>query len=519
MSDTDLIKKSVTAGDYAPNPYAGPSGLMFFYPTAYSGPQYAPLPAWWSVRRDFALRATVHRESMWASAIYKAITKTAALGWEIQDSTDSKLRTKRGQDIYLTALAGMHRGWVPFVSMHLRDYLLTDNDAFVEIIRASSAAGSRIMGIAHLDGARCTRTGDADIPVLYSDRLGKLHEMKWYQVMSFADMPDPSETWNGVGLCAASRAFLTIAKLAALEQYVYEKAAGDGATELTFIKGISASSMESAILTADGEQKRKGAAYYKGKIVVPVMGDTSLEEVTIPLKNVPDGFDAKQERDNAYVIYANAIGVPVQDIQPLSGQGLGTGAQTIVLAEDAEGMGLASWRNDWNHKQNEYILPDTTTFSWSNRHDTRDQKADAEVKNLYADAILKLVGNPTAPGVVTNAQGLNLAVDWSVVPAEYMPSSEDATPGGVLGDDDKPTAPVQLTLPLVTPPAPVAPVPAAPVTKAQRRANRQRWDGHQWVPDPPVTKVTKDTDVAALIDDQLDAALALVSRVLGKESA
>lgn len=490
MSDPTVIAKSVTRDDYAPNPYAGPSGLLYFYPSMLSGPQYAPLPAWWSVRRDFALRATVHRESMWASAIYKAITKTAALGWEIQDSDDSRVRTKRGQDIYLTALAGMHRGWVPFVSMHLRDYLLTDNGAFVEIIRASSAAGSRIMGIAHLDGARCTRTGDADIPVLYADRLGKLHEMKWYQVMSFADMPDPSETWNGVGFCAASRAFLTIAKLAALEQYVYEKAAGDGATELTFISGIGPGNLESAILTADGEQKRKGAVYYKGKIVVPVMGGAgALEEVTIPLKNVPDGFDAKQERDNAYVIYANAIGVPVQDIQPLSGQGLGTGAQTIVLAEDAEGMGLASWRNDWNHKQNEYILPDSTTFAWSNRHDTRDQKAEAEVKNLYADAILKLVGNPTAPGVVSNAQGLNLAVDWSVIPAEYMPSSEDATPGGVLGDDDKPTAPVQLTLPLVTPPAPV-PVP-----------------------------VTKDTDVAALIDDQLDAALALVSRVLGRESA
>jgi hypothetical protein len=156
---------------------------------------------------------------MWADALFKAITKIAALGWSIADSEDSKVRTNRGQDLYMTALAGMHRGWVPFISMHLRDYLLTDNGAFVEIIRASSVAGSRIVGLAHLDSARCTRTGDPDIPVLYRDRLGKWHEMRWWQVMSFADMPDPSETWNGVGFCAASRAFVTIAKLAALEQW------------------------------------------------------------------------------------------------------------------------------------------------------------------------------------------------------------------------------------------------------------------------------------------------------------
>jgi hypothetical protein len=382
----------------------------------------------------------------------------------------------------------MHRGWVPFLSMHLRDYLLTDNGAFVEIIRASSAAGSRILGIAHLDGARCTRTGDPDIPVLYRDRLGKWHEMRWWQVMTFADMPDPSETWNGVGLCAASRAFLTIAKLAALEQYMYEKAAGDGATELSFIRGISPENLNSAIITADGEQKRKGAVYYKGKIVTAVLGDVALENINIPLKNVPDGFDWKQERDNAYVIYANCIGVPVQDIQPLSGQGLGTGTQTIILAEEAEAQGLASWRQQWVHCNNEYILPDSTTFVWANKNDLRDQKAQAEVKQLQASAIVAMMGSPTAPGFISQAQALNLAADWDTVPREFVPEDGDVTPGGSLGDDEKP-----LDLAKVVPAVPQLP-------QVQQ----------------PAVPVTKDKKTEALIDEQLDAALALVSRVLSK---
>jgi len=494
MTDPTVIRKSVTRDDYAENPYNGPSGLFFFYPTPYSGPAYAPLPRWWSVNRDFALRETVHREAMWAAAISKAITKTAALGWEVSDTEDSKVRVKRGQDLYMTALAGMHRGWVPFLAMHLRDYLLTDNGSFVEIIRATSAAGSRILGIAHLDGARCTRTGDADIPVLYRDRLGKLHEMRWHQVMTFADLPDPSETWNGVGFCAASRAYLTIAKLAALEQYVYEKAAGDGATELSFIQGIGPGNLESAILTADGEQKRKGAVYYKGKIVVPVMGGTgSLEMVNIPLKNVPDGFDAKQERDNAYMIYANCIGIPVQDIQPLSGQGLGTGTQTVILAEEAEGQGLAAWRSQWIHANNEYILPESTTFAWSNKFDTRDQKAKAEVQDMQSTVIQKLVGSPTQPGIISAAQGLNLAVDLNLVPREFMPEQQDATPGGTLSDSEKPLT-----------------------EQPEAQAQALLAQAQQPVASVPVTK---DKESEALIDEQLDAALALVTRVLSKDGA
>ena len=82
MSDPDVIRRSVTRDDYTDNPYTGSIGMYFVYPTPYSGPSYAPLPKWWSMQRDFVLRGTVHRESMWAAAVTKAITKTAALGWE-----------------------------------------------------------------------------------------------------------------------------------------------------------------------------------------------------------------------------------------------------------------------------------------------------------------------------------------------------------------------------------------------------------------------------------------------------
>jgi len=476
MSDPDVIRRSVTRQDYAADPYSGSVGMYFVYPTPYSGPTYAPLPAWWSTQRDFVLRGTVHRESMWAAAIAKAITKTASLGWVINDTADSQLRTTRGQQLYLTALAGMQRGWVPFLNVHLRDYLLTDNGAFVEVVRASAASGSRIIGLAHLDSARCTRTADPDVPVLYRDRLGKIHEMRWWQVLSFSDMPDPSETWNGVGLCAASRAFLTIAKLAAIEQYLYEKSSGDGATELTLLRGVSENQLISAVTTADAEQKRKGAVYYKGKILTAFLSDQELQEITIPLKSTPDGFDAKQERDNAYMIYANAIGIPVQDIQPLSGQGLGTGTQTLILAEEAEAQGLAAWRQQWLHVQNEVVLPASTTFSWADKNDTRDQKAKAEVAKLRADTRASQIMS----GEITVEQAQQLGVDAGDLPREFI--AQDETPGGSLGDEEKPLTEIPVAL-------------AAPT--------------------PTTTKATT-SEAAALVDRELARALDLVASVLGR---
>ena len=99
------------------------------------------------------------------------------------------------------------RGWVPFLNMHLRDYLLTDNGEHLSRWCARRLRRQRIIGLAHLDSARCTRTADPMFRILHRDRLGKSTRCAGGKMLTFSDMPDPSETWNGVGLCAANRAF------------------------------------------------------------------------------------------------------------------------------------------------------------------------------------------------------------------------------------------------------------------------------------------------------------------------
>ena len=482
MTDTaEQIKRSVTAGDYAETPYAGAGVYYLMAPSSYAR-GIADLQPYWTISRDFQLRATVMMESMWAAAVFKAITKRAARGFEVSDPADQKVgpdgqpklsrRTKQSQELLLSAQPGHGTpGWVPFLSKQLRDFLTTDNGSFIEIIRASSAAGSKIIGLAHLDGVRCRRTGDSDIPVLYRDRKGAEHELQDYQVLTFSDMPDPGDTYYGVGLCAASRSYGTIAKLAAVERYVYEKVSGTRALAIHFVSGVNDKQLQGALRVAEETQLQKGIYSYMGALIVSMMGDVVPQVATVPLSELPDGFDAEKERDNAYLVYANNIGVAVQDVKPLSGQGLGTGTQTQVLDDAQEAMGLAAYDKQLEHALNEFVLPETTTVHFLNMHDMRDQKQKADVQLVRAqERAARITSGEIDPPIARQ-----LAADSGDLPPELLPRDETAQ--GDLADDEKPYAGPWTISPLAgsaptTMPA-KAPGAGVPATKARGPIGRR----------------------------------------------
>lgn len=422
----DLIRHSVTRNDHA-DAAPGAWNIMVGSLTAFSATP--GLPPYWSRERDLVLTATREMEDMWSASVYKAKTKTVALGWEVSDSQESQTRVRRAQQLLLHFDG---KRYVPGFSKVLDDFLLTDNGAFVEIVRATQGAGSRILGLMHLDSLRCWRTGDPKYPVLYRDRHGKEHILKPHQVLDFVDEPSPRAEHRGVGRCAASRAFRTILKLTGVETYFREKITGERNLAIHIVNGITSEQLQSALLTGREDAQRRGFVLYRGSLVIPAIKmDADLQVVTIPLAEVPDGFDVTEERRDAYLRYANALGVPVQDIQPLSGQGLGTGTQTVILAEESEGMGLAAFRDDWKHALNEYVFPESTTFAWNNTHDLRDQRAMAETEKIRAETRSTQINS----GEISPAMARQLAVDAGDLPRELV---ADRTTGGVLGDSDKP---------------------------------------------------------------------------------
>lgn len=419
----EILDHSVTKRDWNDKPY--PGVFNFMLPAPMSGG--LDLPPFWTPVRDWVLYSTLFRESMWSAAISIAISKIVAMGFDVD--SEIPIRARRAQSLFLNMDAG--KGYVAGLQKHLQAFTLTDNGGPIEIVRSSSAAGSRIIGLVPLDSFRTLRTGDADIPAIYQDLRGGWHEMRDYEVMLLSDMPDQSDRWYNVGHCSAERAYKTILKLEAIERYIYEKVSGQRALSLYFVNGVMPQQVKDAVDTAKAEAQAKGVVTYLGATIIPLAGDIPVTIGEVPLAELPDGFNRKEEWDIAMNTYARCLGIAVQDLQPLSGQGLGTGTQSQVLDEAAKGQGLAAWRQMFEHAVNEYALDDKTTF-YIKTSDIRDREREAKVSLDFATTMQSwfAMGMPYA-------QIVNYAVDNDQMPPEYR-VDEDLTPGEIISDDEKP---------------------------------------------------------------------------------
>lgn len=423
--DADLLRHSVTAADAGDYRSGGFSFVLpFFFPTHVGGLPSEP-PTYWSFQRDAILRATILKEAFWASAVTIAATKVATAGFDLDGP---ERQTRKYQEMILEWSGD---GYVPSQQRAVGDYLTTGNGTHFEIVRVSSAAGSKIIGLITLDSLRCQRTGDPDVPILYRDLKGGLHEMRDYQVVSIVDQPDSGAAWFGVGHCAAERAYMHIYRMAAIEQYIAEKITGSGATKIALVQGMSTSQIDNLTTTAEAQKSSKGLTYYMGAILAGILGDTPIDIKEIALRGFPDGFNRKEELDIALLAYADAIGLDPQDLQPLSGQGLGTGTQSRVLHEKSKGRWPARYNKQLAHTLNEWVTPDSVTFSF-NEKDLDDDRKRADNANVRSGTLEKYINT----GMLKPIQALNVAVDADDVSKKYLPV--DVTPDDSLSDVEKP---------------------------------------------------------------------------------
>jgi len=383
------------------------------------------LPEYGTKAADMILSESVMIEDMWASAVSTAISKQTALGFEIEDTTESKRRIKQAQELMLNFDGNYTAG----LGKVLRDYLTTDNGGFIEVVRSSSAAGSKVIGLMHLDSLRCYRTGDPKYPVVYIDLKGYHHVMRAEDVLMFADTPSSRTLHYGMGYSAARRAFNTILKLTAIETFVREKISGARNLAIHIVNGITSDQLGQALSSSAAMQDQKGYVVYRGSTIIPMIRNETPSIATIPLAEIPDGFNAEAERRDAYLRYANALGIFVGEIQPLTGQGLGTGTQSVVLEEAAEGRGLASFRKQFALAITHQVMPDAVTF-YVAASDQKDKRDRAQTLQAWANALKPLIDSQ----VISPVQGLNVLVDEGYMPREFL--ATDSTAGGVVTDTE-----------------------------------------------------------------------------------
>jgi hypothetical protein len=506
---TNGTAPSAIAGDTMLEPgYGFPFRLAF--PSAYySAPSYTDLPRWWSPRRDYVLSATVDKEAMWGSVVNQVATKFAALGFTVKDSQDSTRRTASAQEL-------MHGfdGWVPFATKCVQDYLLTDNGVFIRLRRAnekverirlkavdgtegaqfadvaSASPGARITAIYHMDSLRCIRTGNLTYPVRYQALDGSYHLLRWDQVLYTADMVSPRAEMYGVGRCAAGRAYQTIAKMAAMEQMVFEFLTGSGANKLIFIQGLQEHTLRNLIAAGMEDAKAKGFVYYLGSILAGIPGDTPISIADVQLKELAQGFVPREERENAYLIYAKAVGLAPGEVQP-NPAGLNSGEREQVQSDQARGYGLAAFIQWFEQTFSRRVLPQTTTLAIVDENDVKNQKLTAEVQKLRAETRKLQIES----GEISPAGARQLAVDAEDLPREFL--EDDATAGGQLSDDEKPLTEAQ-----VPSQAALRLIQGLPTQAPQQAAQ-------------PAMKASDAVD--DLLDEELTGALDVLRKVAGGE--
>lgn len=433
-----VIRRSVKAGDIIDfgmsRTYAGTGGFLQVLvpvpPLARVLPPDLPTA---SRERDRVLSITPRVDAQWGAAIGIAVTQIASSEIQVEGTP---LRARRLKELLDSADIGVGNwtgGWVTFISKHVRDYLTTNNGAFFEIVRKSTARGSKIIGINHLSSIRCYRTGDLNYPVVYMDRWGRQHVLRWWEVTGFSDMPDPDDTLLGQGLCAAERAYQQIVKMAALERYVYEKVSGSRPLAIYIVSGLGSKQLKKVLDEGIAAQAQRGLTSYMGAIIASTLRpDEQPGLVTIPLAELPDGFDAEKERDRADLVYANSIGLDPQDLAPIGGERqLGVGSQSEVLHDKAKGRGLAAYRVGLKYMIGRMVADNASRFFF-NELDYVDQERRAKISRLRSDFVNGLVRNR----ILSEEQGRQLLADWGEIPVAFVKAAAQAIES--LSGGDKP---------------------------------------------------------------------------------
>lgn len=421
-------RRSVKQGDLPPG---GTTVLQLFVP---SSPQRTLLPPnlpFGTWQRDRFLSLTPRADAQWGAAIGIGVAKVASLAWDVK--SDIRLRRVRAQELCHNADSATGQGgWVSYIAKQVRDYTCTNMGCVTEIVRSTLAYGSRVVGINHLPATRCRRTGDPERPIIYISKDGREHVLRQWQVMYFSDLPDPDEITFGGGLCAAERAYPQIIKMAALENYVYEKISGNRPLAIYIVNGLRTDQIEDAIRSAEEQQIQRGYTSYMGAVIMAtIKPDAAPSLVEIPLAELPDGFDAVNERARADLIYSNSLGLDPQDLVPLSNTPLGTATQSQVLHEKAKGRGLIMFRSAFVHCMNQLVLDDRTKFIFTER-DYADQMKKVQIEKLRADvADLRI-----RIGITSPEQERQMMVESDDLPNEF--SSNDVINTGSLSDTDKP---------------------------------------------------------------------------------
>ena len=368
--------------------------------------------------RDFQLRQFYPTESLFSSALGMVTARNSAFSWYVEGTTRTQAKV---QKILEDVNAGA--GWSNFIEKLSLDLYTQDHGAFVEIIRQPDAPNGALLTLNNLDAARCWHTGDPENPVIYQDRKGRYHLLKWWQVITFSEIPTAVEGLYGLQICALSRLLLAAQVTKSISIYRYEKVSGRHAKALHLVKGFNTQQLQDALQRMQSIADARGFLRY----VQPIMigsHDPKAEvgHDTIELASMPDGFSEDTAFKHYIAQMAMAFLSDYQEFAPLPGGNLGTSSQSEVLHAKMRGKGPALFMKLITHAMNSRIMPDNVEFGFA-EPDLDAEKQEATVRLFRARERAERIKS----GEITIEEARQMAADSGDLPQEML-LNPDVTP-------------------------------------------------------------------------------------------
>lgn len=411
----------------------------------------------WGIRpkeRDMQLRLFWPTEYVFASALFTTVAQYTSFGWSL-------LGPHRMVRITQEMLSGVQfgQGWEALMEPFLTDYFTQDNGAFLEVVRTEDNPRAPVVSLNHLDSNRCERTGRYQEPVIYTDREGERHTLKWHNVIAMSEFPSPIEEAYGVGYSALTRVLRAAQIMRDTGIIKAEKASGRFTRQVHLVGGVQTRIIEDAMLQKQNAADAQGYLRYIQPLIVASLDPTSrISKETIDLASIPEEYDEQKSLQTYITILAMAFGGDYQSYAPLPGGGIGSSVQSKILNMKSRGKGPGLFMKRMERTFNFYgILPRTVTFKYGEQ-DVAAQMEQTELRR--ARALEREIR--VRSGEITTEVARQIAVDCGDLDERYLMMMQEENATDEIVSDD--TVPAELHPENVTP---GEPGPKEPPSRSQ----------------------------------------------------
>lgn len=401
------------------------------------------MPAWGvNVQlRDQELRRFWPTESFMAGAVASIGMRDAGYDWEVHHSSTKVEQATT--DMLKAAISGKNTvGWVPYMMRESQDLNTQDNGGFTELIRDPSMDATSIfkgpmapvIGIAHLDADRCSRTGNAEYPVVYVDDNDKKHKLAWYQVIPFSDFPSPIEKMNGVGFCGVTRALRLAQIMKSIFIYKDEKISGRHFKSIHLVSGVSRTELEDAKNRGKEEASNAGQIRYIDPVILASLDpEKPVSTATIDLASLPDGFNMDTEMQWYIAGLALDFGTDYQDFAPLPGGNIGSSEQSLMLNRKSSGKGPRARMRMFSEAFKNYgVIPRGAELIFNDKNQQEEMEAQTIRTKAVEETAMAINANiltPEAGARQLVARGIYKEKDIAEIMPEFWKAAADSKSG------------------------------------------------------------------------------------------